>query len=81
MAAVRFFRKWRAKRAERRSHNDRDYECKYWWGDRGGYVMALEKCRICNPIYLLSPGEFWVSPEVARVYGMETLRKINEGTL
>ena len=39
----------RLERRERRGHNDRDYLCKYWWGDRGGYDLAAERCSICNP--------------------------------
>lgn len=42
-------RKWLARRKERRLHNDRDYECKHWWGDRGGYAHNKERCNICNP--------------------------------
>jgi hypothetical protein len=43
------FRKARQRRAERRLHNDRDYACHYWWGDRGGYDLRAERCPICNP--------------------------------
>lgn len=41
-------RRWLAERADRRAHNDRDFECVYWWGDRGGYSSAAEKCAICR---------------------------------
>jgi hypothetical protein len=39
-----------ALRAKHKSgHNDRDYYCKFWWGDRGGYNYQLERCYICRP--------------------------------
>lgn len=38
-------RRWSA----RRMHNDRDYDCYYWWGDRGGYDLASQRCIVCNP--------------------------------
>lgn len=37
------------KRRERRLHDDRDYACRYWWGDRGGYSLLSVRCGICNP--------------------------------
>jgi len=40
---------WLQRRRERRLHNDRDYECKFWWGDRGGYDLHSQRCPICNP--------------------------------
>ena len=45
------FRKWRAARKERKVHNDRDYFCINWWGDRSGSVagVAKERCLICRP--------------------------------
>lgn len=37
------------KRRDRKGlHNDRDYECKYWWGDRGGYDYRHQYCPICR---------------------------------
>lgn len=50
---VRDVAQWPARRRERKLHNDRDYGCRYWWGDRGGYDLANERCLICNP---LKPG-------------------------
>lgn len=47
------FRNWmraiRAERRERKLHNDRDVKCRYWWGDRGGYLLTGERCYFCNP--------------------------------
>lgn len=40
---------WLARRRERQDHNDRDVNCKYWWGDRGGYDLRAEVCPICSP--------------------------------
>jgi len=52
VATVRWLReriaRWRA-RDRRRDHNDRDYNCRYWWGDRGGYDLRSQRCLICNP--------------------------------
>jgi hypothetical protein len=42
-------RRWLARRKERSLHNDRDFECRYWWGDRGGYNFRQMRCLICNP--------------------------------
>lgn len=41
---------WLARRAERRKHNDRDFFCRYWWGDRSGSLVGLDKetCTICR---------------------------------
>lgn len=38
-------------RKTRMGHNDRDYACRYWWGDRSGSAVGVmnERCRICNP--------------------------------
>lgn len=48
----------RRTRPRRRDHNDRDYACEYWWGDRGGYELAAERCPICNPrVEKLLPGK------------------------
>lgn len=33
----------------RAGHDDRDYACKYWYGDRGGYDIHAVRCPICNP--------------------------------
>jgi hypothetical protein len=41
-------RRWLAARRERATHNDRDYECRYWWGDRGGYDLHREVCTVCR---------------------------------
>lgn len=30
-----------------RGHNDADYHCKFWWGDRQESINA--QCLICNP--------------------------------
>ena len=38
-----------ARRAARRAHNDRDVKCRYWWGDRGGYLITGEHCYVCDP--------------------------------
>lgn len=35
-------------RVRRKDHNDRDFKCRYWWGDRGGYLLTGERCAICN---------------------------------
>lgn len=35
-------------RGERHLHNARDYNCIYWWGDRGGYVLDHERCGVCR---------------------------------
>lgn len=40
---------WLRRLRERRLHNDRDFACIYWWGDRGGYDLRAERCLICNP--------------------------------
>ena len=31
-------------------HNDRDYDCRYWWGDRSGSAVGVmnERCAICR---------------------------------
>lgn len=42
-------RRWLERRRERRLHDDRDYDCRYWWGDRGGYDLNAVRCLICNP--------------------------------
>jgi hypothetical protein len=44
-------RRWLAARQERRAHNDRDYACRYWWGDRNGSAVGVmnERCLVCNP--------------------------------
>lgn len=34
-------------RHAREGHNDLDYACRYWWGDRQGSLTA--HCSICNP--------------------------------
>lgn len=41
----------RPARQERAAHNDRDYACRFWWGDRGGSAVGIdrERCKICNP--------------------------------
>lgn len=43
--------RWLAARAERAAHNDRDYACRFWWGDRNGSAVGVanERCPICNP--------------------------------
>lgn len=43
-------------RRERVGHDDADYHCKYWWGDRQESIGAW--CRACNPERqdLLIPG-------------------------
>ena len=41
--------RWLKRRRERRLHDDRDLECRYWWGDRSGYDIHGVKCPICNP--------------------------------
>lgn len=43
-----WFRSVWDQRMEVKLHNDRDYECRYWWGDRGGYLLSQEKCPICR---------------------------------
>jgi hypothetical protein len=45
------FKKWIERRRERHLHNDRDYDCRYWWGDRSGSAVGVmnERCNICNP--------------------------------
>ena len=50
---------WRflRRREVRRMHNDRDYECRYWWGDRGGYLFAAERCPLCNPVISSAVGK------------------------
>ena len=40
---------WLERRRERRRHDDRDYACRYWWGDRGGYDLSSVRCAVCNP--------------------------------
>lgn len=42
-------------RPRKRDHNDRDYECRYWWGDRNGSAVGVanERCLICNPAPVL----------------------------
>lgn len=40
----------RLARRRRAMHNDRDYFCRYWWGDRGGYKLSEERCLICHPL-------------------------------
>lgn len=44
-------KRWLAERAERRLHNDRDYACRYWWGDRNGSAVGVmnERCLVCRP--------------------------------
>jgi hypothetical protein len=32
-------------------HNDRDYQCIEWWGDRSGYDIRWERCLICHPYH------------------------------
>ena len=34
-------------RAQKRLHNDLDFDCRYWWGDRQGSLQA--RCPVCNP--------------------------------
>lgn len=34
---------------ERGLHNDQDPACRYWWGDRSGYDLRTQRCRVCNP--------------------------------
>lgn len=34
---------------QHKGHNDRDFHCRYWWGDRGGYDLSRETCPTCNP--------------------------------
>ena len=38
------------KRARRAAHNDRDSECRYWWGDRSGSAVGVmnERCKVCR---------------------------------
>ena len=38
--------------SDRVGHNDRDYHCRYWWGDRSGSAVGVvnERCLICNPV-------------------------------
>lgn len=42
---------WLAKRRERRAeralHNEQDFHCKYWTGDRAGYDLDA-KCTYCR---------------------------------
>lgn len=42
------FKKFRARRAERRLHNDESYDCIYWWGDRAG-INLRATCQVCTP--------------------------------
>lgn len=48
---VSLVRHWLARRADRKAerlaHDDLDYECRYWWGDRAGSLAA--RCGVCNP--------------------------------
>jgi hypothetical protein len=41
---------------DRAGHNDRDYNCRYWWGDRNGSAVGVmnERCLVCNPV---GPGD------------------------
>lgn len=41
----------RPRPAPRRSHNERDFDCKFWTGDRSGSIVGVinERCDICNP--------------------------------
>lgn len=36
---------------ERAGHNDRDFGCQFWWGDRSGSAFGVtrERCGICRP--------------------------------
>ncbi|GAB2734215.1 hypothetical protein [Nocardioides pakistanensis] len=54
---------WLVRRAERARHNDHDFACRYWWGDRrpdtedrtnhdfGGDATRLDlrRCLVCRP--------------------------------
>lgn len=51
-------------RQERAGHNDRDYNCVYWWGDRGGYNHLAERCLTCNPKPVdVPPDPQWRPPQ------------------
>lgn len=42
---------WLKNRRERQEHNDRAFNCRYWWGDRSGSLVGVtnERCLVCNP--------------------------------
>lgn len=45
-----WFKKLRQEKEERQMHNDRDFDCKFWWGDRSGSTVGVmnEKCEVCK---------------------------------
>jgi hypothetical protein len=44
---------------DKSGHNDKDFQCKYWWGDRGGYDLNRERCTICNPKEVSRADAYW----------------------
>ena len=55
---------WWLRRDDKRGHNDRDYRCKFWYGDRSGsrVGVTLERCPVCNPVPVKiekPTGDYW----------------------
>jgi hypothetical protein len=49
-------------RPDQTGHNDRDYACHFWWGDRSGSAVGVsnERCPVCNPVKMEKPtGDYW----------------------